>query len=519
MIRIILNIVFLLFVYRASTQQQWIEGKVFEDLNHNGVFDSNESGIKGVVVSNQHDVVLTDTDGNYKIEINDPGMVFVVKPSGYRFQGGENNFPQFYYNHNTAGAPEYLKYPGVQPTGALPKNVDFAMVKSDESKTYKALIIGDPQVADDERLSNYRDGSIGDMLRHNADFYIVLGDIADDYLDIYPRENEIMGALNIPGYHVPGNHDVNYLSQGQEHQMETFKKYFGPEYYSFNYAKTHFVVLNNINYFGWNKEENKKGSYFGGLDEKQLTWLKNDLEQVPEDYLVVINSHIPFEEKYTDKEDIQKLFGLLNGRQKLLSLAGHLHAIKAQWYNKDTYWESDAPFEELIAGAACGSWWTAPLDEEGVPLATCMDGSPKGYFILELTGNNYQYKFIPANRPDDYQMRISFPMGDVTREDIDTNKLVVNWFTGKSSHEVEATIDGGKPIILENVNATDPFIERTIDLRFNKDNWTPGIAKSNHIWEARLPIGLSPGIHRIDVKAYGDNSKVVKAYQVFEIVE
>ena len=41
-----------------------ITGYVFEDLNQNGTRDANEPGIKGVVVSDQVNIVITNDQGS-----------------------------------------------------------------------------------------------------------------------------------------------------------------------------------------------------------------------------------------------------------------------------------------------------------------------------------------------------------------------------------------------------------------------------------------------------------------------
>lgn len=485
------------------SQDNTITGIVFLDGNKDGKYNIGEQLLKGVPISNQKDVVLTDNQGRYSIELRDASFLYVIKPSGYQVSLSNTKIPDNYYFYHPAGAPSYLKYPGVSPTGKPKKNIDFPLYKTNEKKPIKAIIIGDPQAADNERLNFFRDGSVTDMLRQQADLYLILGDIADDYLDIYPREKSIMGTLGMPGYHVPGNHDINYNSKYTTNHFETFKKEYGPDYYSFNYNKTHFIVLNNINYFGWNEKDNKRGDYFGGLGEVQLQWLKNDLNIIPKGNLVVISSHIPFLEKFTEKATLSKLEQILTGR-KVLLLSGHTHAIQ-------TYKDAKNLNEGVIAGAACGSWWTEPKDEEGIPVATSMDGSPKGYFIFEFLENKYSYKFIPANHPEDYQIRISIPL------EKDSPFITANWFIGKTHEKVIAVIDDSKPLVMTNYAGVDPFMQRTVALRKNKDNWSPGLPKTEHLWRLEIPKDLTKGIHKIEITAQTDSGIVYKGYKIFEI--
>lgn len=484
-------------------QNNTISGIVFLDENKDGKYNIGEQLLENVPVSNQKDIVLTDNQGRYSIKLRDASFLYVIKPSGYQVSLSSENIPDNNYFYHPAGAPTYLKYPGIVPTGAKKKYIDFPLYKTNEKRPIKAIIIGDPQAADIERLNFFRDGSVTDMLRHKADMYMILGDIADDYLDIYPREKSIMSMLDLPGYHVPGNHDVNYNSKNTTNHFETFKKEFGPDYYSFNYNKTHFIVLNNINYFGWNEKENKRGNYFGGLGETQLQWLKNDVDLIPKNNLVVISSHIPFLEKFTEQATLTKLNQIVSGR-KVLLLSGHTHAIQ-------TYWDTNNLTEGVIAGAACGSWWTEPKDEDGIPVATSMDGSPKGYFIFEFYENKYSYKFIPANHPEDYQIRISISAKK------DPPFITANWFVGKKHEKVTASIDGSEAIIMTNYVGVDPFIQSTIGSRKNKDNWTPGLSVTEHLWRLQIPKNIVKGIHKIEITAQTDSGKIFKGYKIFEV--
>src|SRR5437763_12332350 len=62
-----------------------IRGVVFEDANRNGVRDVAERGVSGVAVSNQSDVVVTDSAGRFAISPGLTGVLFVATPNGYGF--------------------------------------------------------------------------------------------------------------------------------------------------------------------------------------------------------------------------------------------------------------------------------------------------------------------------------------------------------------------------------------------------------------------------------------------------
>jgi hypothetical protein len=82
-----------------------IGGIVYEDKNGNSQWDPGERGIPGVSVSNQKDVVQTDRQGRYRIEIEEETILFVTKPSGYQTPRSKDHLPLFYYPHYPEGSP------------------------------------------------------------------------------------------------------------------------------------------------------------------------------------------------------------------------------------------------------------------------------------------------------------------------------------------------------------------------------------------------------------------------------
>ncbi len=55
-----------------------VNGIVFNDLNNNGVLDTNEPGIADVCVSNQHEVVKTNANGQYTAILSVSGNGFMT---------------------------------------------------------------------------------------------------------------------------------------------------------------------------------------------------------------------------------------------------------------------------------------------------------------------------------------------------------------------------------------------------------------------------------------------------------
>lgn len=505
--------------------QETARGIVFDDTNRNCILDKGEQGIPGVVVSNQTQAVQTDDKGFFRLPVTNETIIFVSKPAGYNVPVNENNFPQFYYIHQPTGSPTGLKYQGISPTGKLPAMIYFPLFKSTSEDNFDVVVMGDPQTATPEEIGFFRDSIVNGLMGTNARFYLALGDIMYNDLSLYGQMNRVVGQIGIPIHHVMGNHDMDFQVPDHIHEAETFKRFHGPDYYSFNHGKVHFVVLNTIKYNGWNREENKAGRYTGYIHDRQLTWLKNDLSFVPEDHLVVLSMHIPVFSDLYPRDDFSQVtnrtdfFKILENREHLLALAGHMHFIEYIEFTPTHGWNGKAIFPSLTAGAACGTWWHGPRDPHGIPFGLCTDGAPNGYFIFTFEGNQYHYRFHPAAPAADSQMRINSPIGTLSLQDCKDGKIAVNVnvFTGTPRTTVTFRIDNGPEIRMERTVMNDPFFTRLLETSKTcyLDWMDPTLCA--HTWSAPLPPEPGPGIHRLKVTVTDQQGDAFTAYRLFEI--
>jgi hypothetical protein len=386
--------------------------------------------------------------------------------------------------------------------------------------------MGDPQTATPEELAYYRDDVAAGLIGTNAQFYLGLGDIMYDDLNLFDKMNRLVGKIGTPVYHVMGNHDMNFQVPDDKYEAETFKRLHGPDYYSFNYGKVHFVVLNSVKYKGWDKEKNKKGSYIGCIHERQLTWLKNDLTFVPEHYLVVLTMHIPVHsEMYQGERSMivnrDALFKVLENREHLLALAGHMHFVEYLDFNGKTGWNGKAPFPSLTAGAGCGTWWHGPKDTRGIPLGICTDGTPNGYFLFTFTGNRFNYRFYAPDASPHKQMRINSPTGILSLQDLEDREVTinVNVFAGTPHTVVTYELDNGPETTMKRQIMKDPFFTRVINE--NRDKYKKWMEPTfcSHIWVAPLPVNLEPGIHHLKVTARDWQGNTFTTYRLFEVAQ
>lgn len=69
-----------------------------------------------------------------------------------------------------------------------------------------------------------------------------------DELSLYQRLRDIVALGKVPQYYSAGNHDMDFDSPENIHSFDTFKREFGPDYYSFDIGQVHFVVMNDVFY-------------------------------------------------------------------------------------------------------------------------------------------------------------------------------------------------------------------------------------------------------------------------------
>ena len=327
----------------ASAQATGIAGVAFVDANRNGIKDNGEGGLAGVAISNQDAVVATDASGSFRIPRGGYGIVFVSVPDGYRAVG-----------------PFWRAVPDSATTLAFPlapvtRGREFTFVHASDTH------IAPPTVERTRRLR-----ALVDSLA--PAFLLITGDLVRDalrvpeaeatgYYDLFTRE---VAAFRTPVWTVPGNHEVFGIERHMSLVSPThplygrrmYRRYRGPDYYSFTYGGVHFVGLNTVDIDDlW---------YYGHVDSLQLAWLERDLALVPSGMPVVTFDHIPFVSTleslngYSDKppaptlitvkgrtafrhtvSNAGEVLAVLRKRRHVLALGGHIHAGERVEYEID----------------------------------------------------------------------------------------------------------------------------------------------------------------------------------------
>ncbi len=496
-----------------------VKGKVFLDKNENGIYDDNETGLGGIMVSNQRDVVITNRKGNYNITVEPGQALMVIKPSGYQVPVNKNQMPQFSFIYEPEGSPKGLKYGGLEPVTDFPDQIDFALTKAGNEHTFNALAFGDPQPRDHKELGYVRDEFVNQAANEDASFMIILGDIMYDDLSLFDRHKELLAKANMPVWHVIGNHDIDFDADGNRHARDTYKNELGANYYAFQYGSVTFIALDNVDYLGIGT--NGRPSYRGMIWGDQLTWLKNLLPNIPENHLIVIGTHIPLyawggEMPNVNTLNRNDLFKLLEKKERVLAISGHLHMTYHHFLTQEEGWNGKNSLHHITTTAVSGTWWGGPVNENNIPTTTQRDGVPNGYHRFSFEGSDYSEKLIGLGEPETMQVRIELVQDVISLSDL-PKEIVANVFNGSEKSKVWYRLNEGQWKEMKQVSRSSPFYEYL--LKQYPDNWSSNLnaIPTNHLWVSDFSSDLEIGVHSLEVKtqdAYGQEWSVTKVIEV-----
>ncbi len=504
----------------AYLSAQSVTGYVYEDANRNGKKERKEKGLANVAVTNGSDVVLTDKAGKYELPVGSEAIIAVIKPSGYAVPLNSDNLPQFFYNHKPSGSPK-SEFPGVAPTGKLPKSVDFGLYVSNEGDNFTALVFGDPQAYNLDEIDYFYRGVVAEVEGiKNVPFGLSLGDLVGNDLSLFNPYIQAVKKVGIPWYNLLGNHDLNFDAATDDRADETYEAHFGPANYAFNYGKVHFIVLDDVIY----PDPRDSKGYWGGFREDQLQFIANDLKYVPKDHLIVLAFHIPLSEPDDDAfrdEDRNRLFSLLKDYPHTLSLSAHTHIQRQDFFDKKDGWLQEKPHHHYNVGTTSGDWYSGKLDEKGIPISVMRDGTQKGYAFINFNGNQYTVDYKVAGKPKEHQMQVFAPKV-VAKGKRTKAGVFANFFMGRKGDKVQYRVDGGEWKEMEHIEAQDPsYVELVYEWDLT-DKLMPGRRSSDpilstHVWRGSLPANLEIGTHTIEIEATDMFGKVHTATKTYKI--
>ena len=374
--------------------------------------------VAGVVVTNGIHCTRTDQSGYYQLSWSEGSKyVYISTPSGY-LTDRDTTIPR-YYEELEQGKTKGYNF-------ILKKNP-----KGDDKHVF--FVQADIQVTSEKDLDTYNSvvTDCKQLIKENADkdiFGVDCGDIVGDSPLLYPSYIKKASPIDVPIYRVIGNHDMDYYGRSFETSYHTFEHYFGPQHYSFNKGKAHYVVIDNNYYIG------REFYYLGYVDEKTFRWMEEDLKYTPKGSLVFVIMHMPTrltEKELTFKYDYNMIADQTVNAEALHKffkdydthfITGHMH------YNLNICF-SDSMMEHNVA-AVCGTWWQSDI---------CLDGTPRGYGVFEVDGSNVKWYYKSSGYSKDYQMRV-YPVGASKEQ---PNDIIANVWNYDKKWKVE-WIENGK---------------------------------------------------------------------------
>jgi hypothetical protein len=490
------------------------------------------------MVSNGRDVALTGPDGAWALTVEPGDTVFVIKPPQWMTRISVAGLPQFSCLYQPAGSPRPpgSRFPVIEPTGPLPDSIDFAMMRREEAHEFEALLVSDTQPDSLAELTYVRDDIVAAMLDvRGAAFGINHGDVVADDLSLYPRYLRLLGSTGLTWHHCPGNHDINYAAPNDRHSRETWKRTFGPRSYAFQHGQATFFVLDNVEYLG-------QGRYRGALRARQLQFIRNVLARVAREHLVVLSMHIPLV-CYLDPgnpadttADWRALLQALSGHRHTVSFAGHLHATEHHYLGGEAGSAGAAPHHHHVLTAACGSWWSGPPDQRGIPCADSPDGTPNGFHVLSVAGNRYTTRFVPAAGKAPARLRVlidgphrragraaagagaSDRLGlSIPHDALAACRVLANVFDGGPRTRVTLEVAGRSDrVAMMPASAPDPLMCELFAGETPRKSWVAATPCA-HLWQAALPAGLATGAHVLLVRARDEYGREQTSRTVLEV--
>lgn len=367
---------------------------------------------------------------------------------------------------------------------------DGGGIRQARGRVLRVALVGDPQVDDPTEMGYARRSVYRELRgRRDLDMCIFLGDLVNDNMSLLPESVGVVDSLPYQCFMVPGNHDRDVYrgpksSMYRQRDLSTWRKVVGYVDTSFVRGNVRFVLMNNVR-----PSDSGMTDYVGGFTDRQKHWLdsvlnmgvgetrgRKPLHVGATPALTILATHIPF----SQMKGRDSVLALIPDISRLLFVSGHTHFVSR-----------DDSIPELVAGAACGSWWRGVRDSDGIPYALQSCGAPRGYFIADIhRDGTYDLSYKCIGRPASEQLSAWAVPNDSTGR---SYRLYINVFGGSSDGVVRISGLGRKTYSCERSLMAAPEVEQVIRLnasrsrdyrKAHRDEFIPLRRKpSPHLWQ------------------------------------
>lgn len=481
------------------------------------VVDNSGNPIRGVSVSDGVRTVKTDASGQYYINsARKYGYVMISQPQGYMVAVNRST-PQFFRRVGSDKSVFEMNNFVVEPFNA---------------ETHRAIVFTDCHLANrtSDDVQQFRAGFKAELGSEQTAaqssgrplIALCLGDSSWDqfwYSNLYTPwtyKDELAG-FDIPILVIPGNHDNDPYIADDFSAEDAFRDAFGPCYYSFNYGKVHYIMMDD-SVFG------NKGASQGVIGDLSVTckfttdelqWLKADLQNAPSDCRIVVGVHCQFttrpylpDDTHSDvwynynmpQSDLSAILNYAGSRQVEI-VSGHTHCRYTNYF-------SDTAREQNV-GAICATWWwTGKYTNYYTNIST--DGTPAGYLVMDNTASSVKSVYKPVGKDWSYQFR-AYDLNNcqITKSEYapktkytdaefaeythgfekarSDNKVLINVFNWNIKYNIKVTeVQTGKVLPVTRVDNYDPLHIVHFNMQRvnnNKRDFSFETGKTGHFFE------------------------------------
>lgn len=382
-----------------------VTGVVFSDDNGNGSQDADEEGIENVSVSDGATLTQTDESGRYSIttdvarRVTD--LVFVSQPAGYTVGKDAYSTARFYRDL------------GQLADGAT-ETADFALAPDPKSRanSFTFANIADPHANPGNPLRSAAawKEQVAEINSTSQDlgFVQVSGDLTDRATDAeFKSYREGTSASRVPVWPAVGNHEYFYGGAATyQARIDNYRRYVGPEWYSFDYGNRHFVVLEN----------NGQAPF-----DEQFTWLRQDLAANARGMKVVVLTHQPMNVPFGSPSEYDQYGDLLEQYQTELVLVGHEHSNDP---DTDPAWVEGAKHVQTNSSSYT------------------IDHSPRGFRYVQMQGEDFANPFRQYGIDQGLTINLPEPGNAVPAAAVDEVQVSA-YDTSEEVRRARYRIDGG----------------------------------------------------------------------------
>lgn len=356
-----------LLLIAAPCLADTISGRVFIDLNDDGLWQAEEPTVPGALVSDGLTIAVTGDDGMYALSSPEgEQVVFVVNPAG--------TWPARGFHRNVTVGPAQADFPLARQEQTVP----FHFVHATDHHIR-------PNVG--PMMARYVQ-AVNDLPLPIA-FVVHTGDQVSDVnrttieqgRALFDAYKEMVADLRPPLIDLPGNHehaavsrdDVDPATPGWGKGL--YREMMGPMHFAFNYAGVHFIAMDGTDIVD--------GKMVYGIPAECMEWLEAYLGHVEQGEPIVMLIHEPFN-TLAQKRQVEELLG---GHNVLLALSGHGRGI--------AYWPF-AGATEIMGGAASYAWHGAGFGP-----------NPMAYQVIRITEDGFENAF--ADWAAQYSLTVTTP--------------------------------------------------------------------------------------------------------------